>query len=137
MSEESQTVIARYDDNVILASEVASILVPGASGPYREAAPVVVKHHRTTTMIDCGRPNVEYETVFGREWFLAPKGGPGWLKRWRSGRECITSTSPRHERCRCFETVLAGDWPRVWDAFECNQIALAPTAKASIGGFYF
>src|SRR5215471_2061737 len=129
--------IACHNNNVVLSSDVAAILIPSASRPYREATAVVIKHHGSTTMIVCRRPNVEHKTILRWEWFFAPEGGPAWLKRWRARRECVTNTSPGHKGRRCFETVLAGDRTSVRNAFECNQISVAPTAQSSVGGFHF
>jgi hypothetical protein len=58
ISQESQSVIICYDDYVVLPSQVATILVPGASGTHDEATAMVVKHDGSPTLIRGWRPNI-------------------------------------------------------------------------------
>ncbi len=72
--------ITRHHDNIVLPSEVAAILVPGASGPPDEATAVVIEHDGPPMVIHGGRPNVEHKAVFGGNWFFDSEGGPVRLK---------------------------------------------------------
>ena len=50
-------------DHVVVAGEVAAILVPGAAGAEDEAATMVVEHDGTLFAIDRGSPDIEVEAI--------------------------------------------------------------------------
>src|SRR5712692_6918335 len=95
ISQESQTMISCHDDNIVLSSEIAAILVPSASGSNYESTSMVVEHNGATTVIDCRRPNVQHQAILGRKWFLGSERRPSRLERRWPGSERVTNTGPR------------------------------------------
>ena len=98
--------VACHDYHVVLASEIAAILVPRAPGADYEATAVVVEHNGASALIHRRRPYIEHKAIFGGNWFIDPEGGPVRLKRRWARSERITNTGPRVKGRRCFEAIL-------------------------------
>src|SRR5579872_1578551 len=124
--------IVRNHHHIVLPSEIASVLVPGAPGSHYKAPTVVVKHDRAPTLIRGGCPYVQYKAIFGRQRFFGSERGSVWLKGWWPRGERFANAGPWFKWRRCLETIRSGHWTGVRNAFEYTEIFLASTTYSSI-----
>src|SRR5215472_6412952 len=124
--------ITSDDNHVVLASQIATVLIPGTRRSDHKPAAVVVKHDRPTPMIHGWSPDVQYQTILRRKWFLFSEGWFLRLEGWRARSKGIMNTGPRLQGRCCLEAVLSRNGASIGDAFKGDQVSTSHTSEPTV-----